>query len=77
MFDQLTSDVIKENEKLKAQSERDRAKIQDYEEALKNIRDREEYSCECVGDPCSCDFRYMHYEAEEVLAKYEEKGEEK
>lgn len=36
-------------------------------QALNQIKDREEYSCECVGDPCSCDFSFMQWTAEQAL----------
>ena len=38
-----------------------------YEEALKKIMGRKQYSCECVGEECSCDFYFMQFIAEEAL----------
>lgn len=43
------------------------AHAQTLVQALSQIRDREEYSCECVGDPCSCDFSFMQWTAEQAL----------
>lgn len=44
-------------------------------EALTKIANRKQYSCDCEGgDPCSCDFSFMQYEAEKTLAKMGEVG---
>lgn len=36
--------------------------------ALTRIALHKQYSCECVGEQCSCDFSAMQYEAESALA---------
>ena len=67
MFDKLTSDVIKENENYKSKSERDRAKIQDYEKTLTSI----------VKNSCCGKCQEASLWAKAVLEKHEEKGEKK
>lgn len=39
-------------------------------EALEKIKLREQYSCECIGEECSCDFSYMKYIADNSLETF-------
>lgn len=55
---------------LRGQLADERALADRLAEALKKISEHEQYSCDCVGGECSCDFRFMQFTAEEALAAH-------